>query len=140
MIDPKNPFDAMMKLGQEWASAMGGAWGGFSTKALEDMMPTMSRDLMETMIGKTFNPDGLDAKTRLLLTLMGLTITGSKAEGQVRLSVRHALEAGATQQEVAETLAVAGIFGGAPAMSKAMALAGEVMIGHSGDNEKEGDA
>ncbi len=95
-------------------------------------MPTMPKDLMETMIGKTFNPEGLDAKTRLLLTLAGLTITGASAEPQIRTTVRHALEAGTTQQEIAETLAVAGIFGGAPAMTKAMQLAGEVMTNKEG--------
>ena len=48
-------------------------------------------------MGKTFNPDGLDAKTRLLLTLAGLTMQGAQAEPQIRLTVRHALEAGATK-------------------------------------------
>jgi 4-carboxymuconolactone decarboxylase len=136
--DHSNPFEAMMKLGQEWASTMGTAWANFSPKAWEDMMPTMPKELMETMIGKTFNPEGLDAKTRLLLTLAGLTITGASAESQIRMSVRHALEAGATHQEIAETLAVAGIFGGAPAMSKAMSLAAEVLAPK--EDDKEGDA
>jgi len=139
MSDPNNPFEAMMKLGQEWANNMGTAWANFTPKAWEDMLPTMPKELMETMIGKTFNPEGLDAKTRLLLTLAGLTITGAGAESQIRMSVRHALEAGATKQEIAEALAIAGLFGGAPAMSKAMQLAGEVMT-PPGDKPKEGDA
>jgi 4-carboxymuconolactone decarboxylase len=41
--------------------------------------------------------------------------------------VRHALEAGATKQEIAETIALVGVFGGIPAMTKAMDLAREVM-------------
>jgi len=135
--DPQNPFEAMMKLGQDWANTMGEAWTNFSPKAWEDMMPTMPKEMMESMIGKTFNPEGLDAKTRLLLTLAGLTITGASAESQIRMSVRHALEAGATQQEIAEALAVAGLFGGAPAMSKALGLAGEVMMGK---DAKEGES
>ncbi len=59
-------------------------------------------------MGKGINPDGLDAKTRLLLTLQGLTIQGAQAEPQIRLTVRHAVEAGATTQEIAETIALAG--------------------------------
>jgi len=69
---------------------------------------------------------------RGLLTLQGLTIMGAQAEAQIRLTVRHALEAGATQQEVAETIALAGMFGGVPAMTKAMEIASDVM-------EKDGD-
>jgi 4-carboxymuconolactone decarboxylase len=87
----------------------------------------MPRNVLETFMGKTFNPDGLDARTRLLLTLAGLTIQGAQAEPQIRLTVRHAREAGASKQEIAETIALAGLFGGVPAMTKAMELATEAM-------------
>lgn len=127
-----NPFEAMMKAGQDWAKALNPALESFTPKGFEALFPTMPRDLMEATMGKGFNPDGLDSKTRLLLTLQGLTIMGAQAEAQIRLTVRHALEAGATQQEVAETIALAGMFGGVPAMTKAMELASDVM-------EKDGD-
>ena len=68
-------------------------------------------------------------KTRLLLTLQGLTIQGAVAEPQIRLTVRHALEAGATKQEIAEAIAMAAAFGGIPAMQKAMELAKEAIDG-----------
>ncbi|MCC5976329.1 MAG: carboxymuconolactone decarboxylase family protein, partial [Rubellimicrobium sp.] len=96
-------------------------------KGFEALWPTMPRDLMESFLGKTFNPDGLDAKTRLLLTLAGLTVLGAQGEVQMRLTVRHAREAGATKQEIAETIAMMGLFGGVPAMTKAMELATAVM-------------
>ena len=127
MSDPKNPFEAMMKAGQDWAKALNPALESFSAKGFEDMWPTMPAEAMEAMMGKTFNPEGLDAKTRLLLTLMGLTVMGAQAESQIRLTVRHALEAGTTEQEIAETIALAGMFGGVPAMTQAMELAREVM-------------
>ncbi|PWG16617.1 carboxymuconolactone decarboxylase family protein [Salibaculum griseiflavum] len=127
-----NPFEAMMKAGQDWAKALNPALESFTPKGFEALFPTMPRDLMEATMGKGFNPDGLDSKTRLLLTLQGLTIMGAQAEAQIRLTVRHALEAGATQQEVAETIALAGMFGGVPAMTKAMEIASDVM-------EKDGD-
>ncbi|HKL68716.1 carboxymuconolactone decarboxylase family protein [Salibaculum sp.] len=126
------PFDAMMKAGQDWARALNPALESFTPKGFEDMFPTMPRDLMEATMGKGVNPEGLDSKTRLLLTLQGLTIMGAQAEAQIRLTVRHAIEAGATQQEVAETIALAGMFGGIPAMTKAMEIASDVM-------EKDGD-
>ncbi len=129
MTDPKNPFDDLMKLGQGWAEAMGPAMEQFSPAALEKMWPTMPREVMETFWGNTHNPGGLGAKEKLLLTLQGLTILGAQAEAQIRLTVRHAAEAGATEKEITETVALAGMFGGAPAMSRAMNLAREVLSG-----------
>jgi len=122
-----NPFDAMMKMGQEWAKNLNPALESFTPKGFEDMFPTMPKDVMEAFIGKGVSPDGLDAKTKLLLTLHGLTIAGAIAEPQMRLTVRHAVEAGATKQEIAETIAQAGMFGGVPAMTKAMELATDVL-------------
>jgi 4-carboxymuconolactone decarboxylase len=127
MTDRKNPFDAMMAVGQEWAKAVNPALEHFTPKGFEALFPTMPKDLMESMMGKTFNPEGLDAKTKLLVTLSALTIMGAQAEAQVRITVRHAVEAGATHQEIAETIGIAGMFGGVPAMSKAMELAREVL-------------
>lgn len=136
MSDPSNPFAAMMKMGQDMAKTMNPALEAFTPKGFENLMPTMSADVMEAFLGKTLNPDGLDAKTRLLLTLSGLTIHGAQAESQIRLTVRHLVEAGATKQEIAETIAQAAMFGGVPAMSKAMELATEVLDA----SDDEGDA
>ena len=127
MTDPKNPFEAMMKAGQDWAKSLNPALESFTPKGAEAMWPTMPAELMETFMGKTFNPEGLDAKTRLLLTLFGLTVVGAQAEAQIRMTVRHAIEAGATKQEVAETIASAAVFGGVPAMTKAMEIANAAM-------------
>jgi len=134
-MSDQNPFDAMMKAGQDWAKALNPALDTFSPKGWEDLWPTMPKEAMEAFMGKTLNPDGLDAKTRLLLTLQGLTIAGAAAETQIRLTVRHAVEAGATRQEVAETIASASVFGGVPAMTKAMDLAREVLDESEGPDE-----
>ncbi len=122
-----NPFEAMMRMGQDWAKSVNPALESFTPKGFEALWPTMPKEVMETFMGKTFNPEGLDAKTRLLLTLGALTILGAQAEAQIRLTVRHAVEAGATPQEVAETIAQMGAFGGVPAMTKAMELAREIL-------------
>jgi 4-carboxymuconolactone decarboxylase len=127
MSDPQNPFEAMMKAGQDWAKALNPSLEAFTPKGMEALWPTVPAELMETFMGKTLNPEGLDARTRLLLTLMGLTVLGAQAESQIRLTVRHARAAGATKQEIAETIATAAAFGGVPAMSKAMEIAQGVM-------------
>ena len=123
----KNPFEAMMAMGQDWAKSLNPGMESFSTKGFEDLFPTMSKEMMETFFGKGMNPEGLDAKTKLLLTLNALTVTGALAEAQIKLTVRHLVEAGATKQEIAETIAQAAMFGGVPAMTKAMELATDVM-------------
>ena len=127
MTDPKNPFEAMMTMSQDWAKALNPALESFTPQGFEALWPTMPKEVMETVMGKTFNPEGLDAKTKMLLTLGALTMLGAQAEAQIRLTVRHAIEAGASNQEIAETIAMMGVFGGVPAMSKAMELASSVM-------------
>ncbi|MEL6167987.1 MAG: carboxymuconolactone decarboxylase family protein [Pseudomonadota bacterium] len=127
MNDTPNPFDMMLAMGQDWARAFNPALETFAPKGFEALWPTIPREVMESFMGKTFNPGGLDAKTRLLLTLGGLTILGAQADAQIRLTVRHAIEAGATGQEVAETIGMMAMFGGIPAMTRAMELAQEAM-------------
>jgi 4-carboxymuconolactone decarboxylase len=127
MTDPKNPFEAMMAMSQDWAKSLNPALTTFTPQGFETLWPTMPKDVMETFMGKTLNPEGLDAKTKLLLTLGALTILGAQAEAQIRLTVRHALAAEATKQEIAEAIAMMGVFGGVPAMTKAMELASSVM-------------
>ncbi|MGI9389786.1 MAG: carboxymuconolactone decarboxylase family protein [Boseongicola sp.] len=127
MSEAQNPFEAMMAMSQDWAKSLNPALTTFTPQGFEALWPTMPKEVMETFLGKTFNPDGLDAKTKLLLTLGALTILGAQAEAQIRLTVRHALEAGAKKQEIAEAIAMMGVFGGVPAMTKAMELAASVM-------------
>jgi len=130
---PTNPFELMMKQAQDMAKAMNPAMESFSPKGFEALWPTMPKEVMEMMFGNTVNKDGLDAKTRLLLTLAGLTCQGAQADTAVRQTVRHALESGARKQEIVETIGQMSVFAGIPAMTRALDLAQEVM----GDNEDE---
>ena len=127
MTDTKNPFEAMMTMSQDWVKQLNPAMESFTPKGFEALWPTMPKEMMETFFGKGLNPDGLDAKTRLLMTLMGMTIMGAQAEPQLRMTVRHLVEAGATEKEVAEPIAMAAMFGGVPSMQKAMEIANDVM-------------
>jgi len=116
-------FQQMMDQSTQMAKAWNPAMETFRPPALDEWFPTMPKDALEMTMGRTFNPEGLDAKTRLLVTLAALTVMGAQAEDQIRITVRHALEAGATPQEVAETIGQMAVFGGVPAMTKAMQLA-----------------
>ena len=127
MTDTSNPFAAMMAQAQEMAKAMNPALETFSPEGLEKLWPVLPKDVMEMTFGKGISKEGLDAKTRLLLTLAGLTMLGAQSDTQIRMTVRHALEAGATKEEIAETIAQMAMFAGVPSMTRAMEFAQEVM-------------
>lgn len=122
-----NPFLAMMGQAKDLAKAVNPSLGAFTPKEFEKLWPTMPKEVMELFFGKTVNKDGLDAKTRLLLTLAGLTMQGAQVDTAVRQTVRHALEAGAKKQEIYETIGQMSVFAGIPAMTRATELANEVL-------------
>ncbi|WP_371036650.1 MULTISPECIES: carboxymuconolactone decarboxylase family protein [unclassified Rhodosalinus] len=126
MNDTRNPFEEMVSAMQDMAKTMNPALETFSPKGVEAMWPTMPRDWMEVLFGNAFNKGGLDARTRLLLTLAGLTMQGAQAESHLRLTVRHLLEAGATRQEIVEAIGMMSVFAGLPASTRAMQLAQDV--------------
>ncbi|WP_372887050.1 carboxymuconolactone decarboxylase family protein [Shimia sp.] len=132
MSDAKNPFEALIAQYQDMAKAMNPALESFTPKGFEKLLPTMPKDMMEMLFGNTLNKDGLDSKTRLLLTLAALTVLGAQGDAQIRMTVRHLLEAGATKQEIVETIGQMSMFAGIPAMTRAMEIAQEVMA----DNEE----
>lgn len=125
-------FQQMMQSGQEMARKFNPGLENLDPRAFEKMIPTMPADMLEMWFGRTFNRDGLDAKTRLLVTVAALTVMGAHAEPQLRLTIRHALEAGATAREVAEVIYQMGMFGGIPAMQKALEVAQTVFAEHEG--------
>ncbi|MDW3184466.1 MULTISPECIES: carboxymuconolactone decarboxylase family protein [unclassified Roseobacter] len=132
MSDPKNPFEganpfaAMFSQAQEMAKSFP-AMEAFSPKGFEKMMGTMPKDMMEMMFGNALNEGSLDARTRMLLTLAGLTMQGAQNDVAFRQAVRHALEAGATEQHIVETIGQMSMFAGLPAMTRALELAQQVL-------------
>ncbi len=133
MTDSQNPFEEMMRQMQDMAKAFP-AMDAFSPKGFEAMMGKMPKDMMETFFGNTMNPNGLDAKTRMLLTISGLTMQGAQNDIALRQAVIHAVEAGAHKQQVIETIGQMAVFAGIPAMTRAMEIAQGVL------DDKEGDA
>lgn len=127
MTTPKTPLELMMQQAQDMAKAFNPALESFSPQGFEKLWPTMPKEVMEMTFGRGISKDGLDAKTRLLLNIAGMTMQGAQADSAMRLTVRHALEAGATKDEIAETIAQMSMFAGIPSMNRAMSLAREVM-------------
>ncbi|MDW3222275.1 MAG: carboxymuconolactone decarboxylase family protein [Paracoccaceae bacterium] len=137
MSDPKNtfeganPFAAMMSQAQEMAKSFP-AMEAFTPKGFEKMMGTMPKEFMEMMFGNALNEGSLDARTRMLLTLAGLTMQGAQNDVGFRQAVRHAREAGATEQHIIETIGQMSMFAGLPAMTRALELTQQVL-----DEEKD---
>jgi 4-carboxymuconolactone decarboxylase len=126
MTDQKNPFADIAAQMQEMAKSFP-AMEAFTPEGFEKMMGTMPKDMMENMFGTGLNEGGLDARTKLLLTLAGLTMQGAQNETAVRQTVRHVAEAGATEQHISETIGMMSVFAGMPAMTRALDLAQSVM-------------
>ena len=124
----------MMEQGQEMLRAFNPALENLPAGGFDKLFPTLSKDMMEMWFGKTFNREGLDAKTRLFVTLAALTVLGAQAEPQIKATVRHALEAGATEREIAEVIWQMSMFGGLPAMQKALEMAQSVFAEKKDDN------
>ena len=117
-------FQTMMEQGQTMARVFTpSAFGTIDPKAFEAMFPAMPKDMLEMFFGKTFNPEGLDARTRFLVTIAAQTVLGPVGEPQLRPTVRNALAAGATAREIAEVIWQMSMFGGLPATQKALEIA-----------------
>jgi 4-carboxymuconolactone decarboxylase len=128
-------FKTMVEQGQDMVRAFNPGLESLQVKGFETMFPTMSKDMMDLWFGKTFNREGLDAKTRLLVTIAALTVLGAQAEPQLRLAIRHALEAGATRREIAEVIWQMSLFGGVPATTRALEIAQSV-FGEDGEKSE----
>ena len=119
-------FSAWMEQGQKMASALMPGMETFDAKAMEKFFPAMPKELLEMWFGKTFNPEGLDARTRFLVTIAALTVLGPVGEPQLRMTIKNGLAAGATKREVAEVIWQMSMFGGLSAMQKALEIAQSV--------------
>ncbi len=135
MNDFSKKYAAMMEQGTHMLRAFNPALEKFVPEGLDKLMPTMPKDMMDMMFGNAFNKDGLDAKTRMLVALAGLVAAGAQAGPQIKITVRHALEAGATEKEIAEVIYQMSMLGGLPAMNRALEEAQAVFL----ENE-EGNA
>jgi 4-carboxymuconolactone decarboxylase len=113
-------FATWMEQGQKMASAFMPGMENVDAKAFQKLFPPMPKELLEMWFGKTFNPEGLDARTRFLVTIAALTVLGPVGEPQLQLAIKNGLAAGATKREIAEVIWQMSMFGGVPAMQKAL--------------------
>jgi len=133
MSDFAKLMEQMMEQGQKMVRDFNPELEKFQAKGFEGVTANMPMDMMEMFWGKTMNPDGLDAKARLMAMIAGMTVQGAPVEEMFKTTVAHALEAGASEQEVAETITQMSVLGGLPAMTRALEFAQSVIAARKDD-------
>ena len=103
-------------LGEERALEVRDAWAGLS--------PDFARHVTDFLAGEIWTRPNLDLKTRSLVTVAALTALGRA--NALRLNIEMALNNGATQPEILETLLQMAPYAGFPACWDALVIAGEV--------------
>jgi 4-carboxymuconolactone decarboxylase len=83
--------------------------------------------ITRTAWGDVWQRDGLDRRSRSMITLTALTALGR--ENEIEIHVRGALRNGVTPEEIGEVLLHTAIYAGVPAANAAFAIAQRVIDG-----------
>jgi len=94
-------------------------------KAFDDLDPEIGRYLAEFVYGDLYARPALDLKTRQLCTVAALTALGS-FKPHLKTHIDGALNVGASQAEVVETILQMAAYAGFPAATTGLAAAREV--------------
>ncbi|GGA22160.1 carboxymuconolactone decarboxylase family protein [Neptunicoccus cionae] len=102
MNDLNKMFEGFLKQSQQMADQMGKEFAKTQTQwfdATKDMMPEGVAAMMQELVG-----EGIDAKTRALATIAGLTAKGAEDTVVLTTAINLALSAGASKREITETI------------------------------------
>jgi 4-carboxymuconolactone decarboxylase len=94
------------------------------TPATQELAPFFSRWIYESVFGDFYTRPEVDLKTRVLVTLVALSVQGRTA--QLRGYIRAALRHGWTKEQIVEVLVQLAPYQGVPATHDALAAAKEV--------------
>ena len=94
------------------------------TPATQELAPFFSQWIYESVFGDLYGRPQLDLKTRVLITLVALSVQGRVP--QMRGYVGAALRLGWTREEIVEALVQLAPYQGVPATHDALAAAREV--------------
>lgn len=93
--------------------------------SLEDIAPDMARFIAEFPYGDIYTRQGLDLKTRELVTIAAVTVLGS-AQTQLGSHIKGALNVGCTREEIVEVLIQMAVYAGFPTALNGIYTAKEV--------------
>lgn len=108
----------------------GGHAGERMTTEMERICPDFARMTVDWAFGGVMARPGLDLRTRQLV-LVASCVTLGYAMPQLRAHTEAALEAGASETEIVETILQLLFYAGGPAVRNALVLADEVFRGRA---------
>lgn len=108
--------------GSEIIKELYGEFGGAFFEDLEEVSPDFGRFIVEFSYGDVFSRPGLDMRTRELTIISVLTALGT-AERQLKAHILGALKAGASREEIVETIMQVAVYAGFPAGFNALMVA-----------------
>lgn len=91
----------------------------------KDIAPDMARLIIEFPYGDIYSREGLDLKTRELVTIASL-ITSGHTKGPLKAHIKNALDVGATREEIIEVIIQMAVYAGFPAALDGLLTAKEV--------------
>jgi len=106
-------------------SEVDGEAGHNVIEALADICPDLARYTIEYPFGDIYQRDGLDLKTRELITVSALTALGN-CQPQLKVHLHGACNVGCTRQEITEAILQMSVYAGFPAAINGMLAAKEV--------------
>ena len=120
MID--DSYAKGQELAEQFNSGMEEALAG----RYDDLVPGMSKSVLDFAWGQQYGREGLDIKTRWLATVAALTALGGQTKPQLKVNIKAALLSGATKREVGEVIWQMALYGGFPAAINGLNAALEV--------------
>ncbi len=92
----------------------------------DDLVPGLSKSVVDFAWGQQYGREGLDIKTRWLATVAALTALGGQTRPQLKVNIAAALRSGASRREVGEVIWQMALYGGFPAAINGLNAALEV--------------
>ncbi len=119
-----NEREDRLSLGRSTRERIMGPGVAPGTPATQELAPFFSRWVYESVFGDLYARPQLDLKTRVLLTLVALSVQGRMA--QLRGYIGASLNLGWTREEIVEAIVQLAPYQGVPATHDALAAAKEV--------------
>lgn len=111
--------------GQDVLSRIDGHQGEAVIDSLADINPALGHHVAAFAFGDIYDRDGLDPRSRQLVTLGVLTALGG-CEPQLKVHINAALNVGLTREEITEALLHAAVYCGFPRALNATFVARDV--------------
>ncbi len=113
--------------GLEKLAEVDGQAGFKVIESLADICPDLAKYTVEFPFGDIYQRDGLDLKSRELITISALTALGNCAP-QLAVHINGALNVGCEPNEITEAILQIAVYAGFPAALNGMFIAKDIFI------------